>query len=325
MCCYYPTSIAAIDDDADFLKAISQYMSIPNYIFFTSPETAINRLINENPFNRIQTRLLNSMNSELDNATPEYYTHTVNLRKLHEEIYNSARFQDISVLIVDYHMDNMNGIEVCQQLAKHPAKKILLTGGVDKEKIAIDAFNKGIIHRFINKSDENFPKLLIQNINLLKEIYFNELSSSLIPHLPISSAKLFQNCFYINFLRNFQKQIGSIEHYLLDISGSVVFFDQQGSPTWLIVKNDNELTHYEQIAIDAETSDEIIISLNKRERIPFFFSDTDYQQPTQNWNRYLYEAKMIPGIAGYYYAIVTGHLRNNIDHNRFVYHRSSNN
>ena len=93
------------------------------------------------------------------------------MRGLHEEIYNKDRFNDVSVIIVDYYMDEMNGIEVCETLSKHPAKKILLTGGADKENIAIDAFNKGIIHRFINKTDPDFPSQIRQAIYMQRGIF----------------------------------------------------------------------------------------------------------------------------------------------------------
>src|SRR5206468_8133381 len=99
------------------------------------------------------------------------------------EIYSSARFRDVSVVIIDYHMQEINGIDVCKELINHPSKKILLTGSPDKDKIAIDSFNSGIIHRFINKADPDFLPQLKQAIAQLKETYFRDLSIKILPNI----------------------------------------------------------------------------------------------------------------------------------------------
>lgn len=324
LCCYYPTTIAAIDDDADFLKTIKQHLALPNCILFTSPETAINSLIDQTPFERIRLRLLNSItNFDDTNTTPEYYTLSINLRDLHKEIYTLKRFQDVSVLIVDYHMGEINGIDLCQKLFHHPAKKILLTGGADKEKVAIEAFNKGIIHRFINKSDANFPLQLKQTINVLKEAYFRDLTKIILPNMP-PAANILENSAYINFIRNLQNQINAEEYYLLDISGSMIFLDAQGTPTWFIVKNESELDDYEKIALDSDVKNTLINEIKHRKKIPFFFSDEDYQQPAQNWDKYLYKANPLPGIAGCYYALIKGQIHNNIDHGHLISYKRYN-
>ena len=314
MCCYYPTSIIAIDDDKDFLSTIRQHLELTNCVLFTSPREAINNLINQRAFTRMQSRLLKTTTSMLEEArvAPEHYALLINLRGLHEEIYSSDRFRDVSVLIVDYHMEEINGIDLCEQLSHHPAKKILLTGGIDREKVAIEAFNKGIIHRFINKSDINFPTQLKQTINILKEAYFRDLSQTLIPHLPEKSTQLLQNAAYINFIRGLQTQKNVDEYYLLDTSGSIILLRSDGAATWIIIKNDIELDDFILIANEQDGSEDLIQAIKKRQKIPFFFSEGDYQQPVNNWDKYLYQCQPLPGISGYYYSIVEGHIRDNL-------------
>lgn len=177
LCCYYPAATIFLDDDLEFLKTTTRHLEIMNCITYSSPNKVINLLQQQNPFQRIIKRTLSSLPHEnTDNVSLR-----INLRKLHEEIYSAERFQDVAVMIVDYHMGDINGIEVCEKLSHHPSKKILLTGGVDKDKIAIDAFNKNIIHRFINKSDPNFVILLKQAVSVLKESYFRELTANILP------------------------------------------------------------------------------------------------------------------------------------------------
>lgn len=79
MYCYYPTTTIAIDDDADFLKTMTQHLGIADCIAFSSPNKALTYLKNQDSFHRIQSRISTSDN--IDTAP------SIDLKKLHEEIY----------------------------------------------------------------------------------------------------------------------------------------------------------------------------------------------------------------------------------------------
>lgn len=320
MCCNYPTTTVAIDDEIDFLRTITQHLGIKDCISYSSPNKAIEALKDQKTFNRIQSRILkNNIVTEDINLLPEDHAVLINLKGLHEEIYTKDRFSDVSALIVDYYMDEMSGIDVCEALVNHPAKKILLTGGADKEKVAIEAFNKGIIHRFISKSDPDFPNKLKQAITLLKDAYFRDLTAILLSNI---TTGILQNSCYINFIRNLQDQYNAEEYYLLDTSGSIVFLDAQGLPVWLIIKHESEINNHEQFAIDQDADKNLIRKLAHREIIPFFFADEDYQYPVSEWDNFSYQSHPLPGVTGYYYAIKQGHIRNNLNKEKIIPYRA---
>lgn len=320
MYCYYPTTIVAIDDDADFLKTTTQHLEVTDCIAYSSPKKALTSLKNQHAFQRIQARILKTTAvPEESHSLPDDYALLVNMRKLHEEIYSDERFNDVSVLIVDYYMDDISGIDFCESLAEHPAKKILLTGGRDKEKIAIEAFNKGIIHRFINKADPNFVSQLRQAVTTLKEAYFRDLTLTLLPYLS-SSGTILQNPVYINLVKNLQEQFKTIEHYLLDISGSSLFLDAKATPHWLVIKNETELNNYKKIAQEQDIDSGFIRALNQNQKIPFFFLDEDYQHAVNKWDKFLYTAHPLPGIKNFYYAIIEGHIRSNLDKEKIIHY-----
>lgn len=315
MCCYYPTTTIAIDDDVDFLRVISQHLGIADCIPYSSPSKVIDALKNTNPFNRIASRIVKtSTNSDITDD----YAVQINMRNLHHEIYSNDRFNDVSVLIIDYHMDEMTGIEVCEALKNHPAKKILLTGSIDKEKIAIEAFNKGIIHRFINKSDANFPILLKQAVSFLKENYFRDLTSEI---LTTQTETLLHNPAYVSFTRSLKEQFDLVEFYLIDVMGSKVFLNSIGNPIWLVIRHDDEIENYINIAKDQDGEANLIESLTQRKMIPFFFSEDDFQQPVSKWNNYLYQAYPFPGITGYYYAVIEGQIKENLNAEKMISYR----
>ncbi|MBT6363739.1 MAG: response regulator [Rhodospirillales bacterium] len=66
-----------------------------------------------------------------------------------------------NILIVDYNLPDMTGIEICQQvLSKQPNTSILMVTAEGNEDVAIEALNLGVTN-YINKgSDKNFIKLL---------------------------------------------------------------------------------------------------------------------------------------------------------------------
>jgi len=314
LCCYYPTTTIAIDDNIDFLRVITQHLGIADCISYSSPCKAVESLKNQKIFDRIYSRTSSKTSTYYNDVnTAENYELHVNMHKLHEEIYSEDRFHDASVLIIDYHMDEMSGIEVCEALSKHPSKKILLTGSAEKEKVAIEAFNKGIIHRYINKSDPNFPIQLKQAVLMLKEAYFRDMTSQLLPSISAENISLLQNPAYINFTRNLQAQFNTVEHYLLDKVGSTLFFDANGNPLWLIIKHETEIDNYLNIANDHDADTSIINGLTNRELIPFFFTEGDFLKSISEWGNHLYTAYSLTGTIGYYYTIIEGHIRNNLN------------
>ena len=63
---------------------------------------------------------------------------------------------DLALIVSDYHMPGMNGIELLEQMRKNSpdVTRILLTGAADLE-MALDAVNKGHIFRFLLKPCES--------------------------------------------------------------------------------------------------------------------------------------------------------------------------
>lgn len=299
--CCYPTTAIAIDDDSHFLEILTHHTGITNCIPYTDPQYAIASLNPQNSFQRIQSRLLKTIIPP-EQEVPEDQVILCNLHGLHKEIYNEKRFTDVSVLIVDYYMDGINGIEVCQALANHPVKKILLTSGKDKEQIAIDAFNKGIIHRFISKASPDFINQLKNSVAQLKEAYFRDLSLSLSHYLPTVQTAFLQNEAYISLFENIKNQFNAIEYYLLDTNGSTLFINRDGHPTWLVIKQESELNDFEVIARDQEASENLLKRIANREAIPFFFTPDDYQYLADEWDQFIYPAYRFSQ-SGVYYTI----------------------
>ncbi len=171
----YPTTILWVDDDALFLQSVSrafnQYYQIKTY---PSPIQAVQF------FQNYRAQLSSSFFLSGCNQLEEYYLSNhlpvdIDLKAIAALHTNQQRLNDIAVMIVDYDMPDMTGIELCRKLQSVPIKKILLTGQTDHAE-AVNAFNEGIIHCFIRKDDPQLSNNLLLYINNLTRQYFNEIS-----------------------------------------------------------------------------------------------------------------------------------------------------
>lgn len=320
MCCYYPTTTVVIDDDTLMLKAITESMDIPDCTPSPSPTTAIKALLKK----QSQPRLQRIISSDTTSSNPLMDNHTAiyNLRSLHDEIYCNDRFNDVSVLIVDYYMPDTNGVEVCKALANHPAKKILLTGGADMEHIAINAFNDGIIHRYINKHDENLASKLNQAVTILKKQYFKDLTLRLHPNITTMPKLIIQHPSYISMFREVQELTKAVEYYVVDTIGTTLMLNEDGIPSWLVIRHESDMREIEQVAVDMEAPNELIQAIINRKKMPFFFSDEDYQQSTSDWKQFSYPCHKLAGTQDYYYSIFEGFRNSHINKDNVVSYSS---
>ncbi len=79
----------------------------------------------------------------------------------------SQRFALPNIAVVDYAMPAATGLEVLQAAAAWPTYRILLTGKAD-EYIAVDAFNDGLIDRYVTKQR---PDLVQHFISVLRQLH----------------------------------------------------------------------------------------------------------------------------------------------------------
>ena len=158
-----------IDDNVEFLKSIA--IGLPaeaaTYNFFSDPQRALQLINDKYQGNEVADGLVNL----IDEEEFEHRTLDVNVRDIYRIMYNRARFQQISTVVVDYHMPGMDGIEFCKSIKNSNIQKILLTSIVDESK-AIEVLNEGLIHTFIRKQSPNVMQLMSQALTQAQHRYF---------------------------------------------------------------------------------------------------------------------------------------------------------
>ncbi|WP_131777802.1 response regulator [Legionella fairfieldensis] len=205
----------------------------------------------------------------------------------------------ISVAIVDYSIPLMNGIEFCEKIAHLPILKIMLTGHADF-KIAVDAFNKGIIDRFLVKDTPNMLDEIVESIKFMQNQFFEKQSYPLLNCLSATKETLITSSEYGDHLKSIINQLNAKEYYMLNALGNYLLITQSGARYYFIVLLDKQLEEFIDIATDAKANQELISKMINRTHAPIFIEDDDYKLPVSEWNFIL---RPIQKMKNYYYCI----------------------
>jgi CheY-like chemotaxis protein len=301
--CSFPTTVVLVDDDAKYLTAITAKLDPSRAVYkpYSSPALALKALKDYQANCFTQQCLPDAGTSEFDHLDLE-----MKIRTLHEQIYNPKRFDEISVLVVDYAMPGMTGIELCEQLANKPFKKLLLTGQAD-EKIVIQAFNNGIIQKYIRKDSLAFYEELNQAIHELQRDYFAELSEVVINSIirdPEFASTCIDDPAFIDLADKICQSQNIVEFHLTDTQGSFLLLDKDGVPSWLVVADEPQMQMYYELSQEISTPPDVLEVLKNKQMVPYFQSESDFSTSPLDWKKYLHPAQVLQGKEKYYYAHV---------------------
>jgi len=298
--CQHPTTVVFIDDNQDYLTNLcTRYNELLPYITFSNSGEALHYLNETYQHSSFISRYVENP----EDATVDQLSSNLNIRSLRNEALLSSRFAEIAVVIIDYTMPGMNGIEL-RKLIKNPnIRVILLTGDADYD-IGIREFNNGTINKYFKKTMPNLLNELLQAIYELEKQYFINQSNIILSNTNsnfqfLEDAKVAQT-FYKLCQDN---QI--VEHYLLNDKGSFLMIDYYGNPRWLALMDENELQdNYCNTAKNWPAPAAIINSLENKEKIPLFYMEKDAKTPPTGWEPFLYPATCLESVKNYYYAYI---------------------
>jgi len=303
-CCSYPTKVILVDDNQSFLNEIQLALSLHNVPSLSFLE--VNKFFAY--MQQYSTKTLADYCMEVsDDADMDHRIIDINIGNIYRKIYDSLRFDEITVIITDYAMPEMDGIVLLRKLdLKYSIKNILLTGVAD-EKIAVNAFNEGLIHSFIRKDAPNFVENLVNKILDLQLLYFKDVSKNI-----KGTVECFFDPAYVEFIKNTIRAEKTVEYYLIDEFGSFLLVDIHGNSKWLIVRDEHEMQHHYEIAkeyfVDGNVPDDILEKLAKRNSVLFLGLGDKQNLPPSEWESRLYPANTFVGKRKYYYSIITESL-----------------
>src|SRR5262249_9946622 len=146
-----PTTVGFVDDNLKFLKkrlfSLDEKQLVPELI---NDSLKASQFLQEQPEKGLILELLSETESE--NRSTPYTNIDGPLAAVHQKIYDPNRFSEISVVVIDYAMPGLNGLQICTQLRTNNSRfKILMLTGEADEKLAVEAFNTRLIDKFMRK------------------------------------------------------------------------------------------------------------------------------------------------------------------------------
>jgi CheY-like chemotaxis protein len=299
----HPTSIVLVDDSASFIASV-EYQLKPTLAVksFQDPQDALDWL--KSLYDSDDGKCL-PIRIGYDEQTFSFERRTIALDVDHvyRIVLDPARFQSAAVVVVDYAMSSMNGLDFCRALSGLPCKKILFTGEAN-EMIAVDAFNEGLIDRYLKKSDPSSMDRLETEIAVLEREYFIEKSGTLKDLLVQHTYSFMSDEAMVKLVDMLIAQHGFIEYFLFPDPAGILFFDADGKASLMVVETRAGLISHLETAQDYNAPVELRESLRDALVVPFFWkSGGMYTEKSVNWQQYCLPAKICNGRENYYWAL----------------------
>lgn len=264
--CYFPSTVYFIDDSKDFLlNFVLQLDEGLAYRLFDSAKEALDGID--------KTRYeLNQLKSRCANEHPETlspFKHpaaSASLAPLYAEIYHAERFADVSVVVIDYMMPEMTGLEFCRRIGNTSIKKILLTGEAD-ESVANQAFNEGIIDRYVKKPSPDVVEQITKNISELQREYFQTLSERIMEMLPVAMPSFMKERHFNEFFHAHCQNNDIMEYYMIHPEGHFLLLDGDAEPSILLTKKKSSISKDIERAQALKLSPSVQQAISKGEQI----------------------------------------------------------
>ena len=195
----------------------------------------------------------------------------VELDQIYRYVGDPQRFLLPTVVVIDYLMPDMDGLEFCKSVADLPCKKILFTS-LDDDKVAIDAFNKGLIDRFVRKQEPTALDQIEAGIDILQNQWFLEQSRAQVERLDRQTFSFLSDVAVCALIKDLCDRYGYVEYYLLTSPSGFLFFDTNGRSTLMVIQTEMSLHGQADIAADAGVPHALLEDLVKCRVVPFFRS-----------------------------------------------------
>jgi CheY-like chemotaxis protein len=301
---HFPTSVALVDDHSIFLEHLSlNFGQNLAYHLFSDPEQAL-RFINRETISAIdQENVFAVCDQETDfNET----NHIVNFRldSIYRKIYDKNRFSQISVVVTDYNMPQMDGLSFCQLIKNKNIKKILLTGKAD-ETLAIKALNEKTIDFFIQKQRPDTVSQLLDAVQELQKAYFETVENLLVDSLTSGPYKFLTDPELSRYFNQACSNLHIVEHYLATSPDRILMLDNKAKAYSFLVYTKTALEAQCQVANLQDAPKGLVEALISNKYVPYFYKPPGYYGPGYpDWQKYLHPAHRVQGEELYLCAIV---------------------
>ncbi|AZG13431.1 MULTISPECIES: response regulator [Cupriavidus] len=300
---HHPVLTVLVDDSKSFIDSLAFQMDASRAVVsFTDPRDAL-AWIRDAYATRHPAFLPVRVTHDDLTFLSERRTVQLDVDRIHRQIHDVHRFLQPGVIVVDYSMPQMDGLEFCQALEDLPCKTILLTGTAD-ENIAVQGFNHGLIDRYVKKHDPNMVARLNDEIDALQQQYFAAISRTLRDLLTRHSYAFLSDPVMADRVRQTAARYGFVEFYLFPNPVGMLLLTAQGHATLMVIETRAGLMSQVESAEAYEAPAALIEGLREGRIVPFFWPGNGMYTPAcVDWEQYCLPAERCEGNEEYFYAL----------------------
>lgn len=295
---FHPTTACFIDDNESFMAGLA--LVLPEHmssVAFFDPVAALDYVNSPHEMPTLSDRCFSTQNfgqnsgqkTAQKTGQPQLFRLDTNL--IEQEINIVRRFNRLSVVIVDYSMPTLNGLEFCQQVRDPHVGKVLLTGVAD-EKMAVEAFNAGIIDRFIFKSHPLASDHISDYTRDLQQAYFRAQTEQMRKTLALAGPMFLDDRTVTDWVRRLLRRKNFCEYYMVSDPPGLLLVTPAGVLQQLIVLSAAQCDAQADYAHLHGAPESVIDRLRKRTHVGFFLEDPATYEggDTYPWNDLLHRA-----------------------------------
>ena len=227
---FHPTTFCFVDDNERFLESLQ--LELPDTMalrVFTQPEPAL-EFVNQ-PRGPAPIADLALALDRTGNSTAALH---LDISLIEAELANTERFARISVALVDYAMPSMNAVEFFDRMTDPYTRRAMLTGVAD-ERLAVDLFNEGRLHHFLQKQRAQDIDALVGYMFDMESEYFRQSLARLQLALDLHSSHIFSDPAIASYVQQLMKRERLVEYYYVEDPSGFLMLRANGSVVRLII------------------------------------------------------------------------------------------
>ncbi|MEZ5596202.1 MAG: hypothetical protein R3E84_07405 [Pseudomonadales bacterium] len=297
---FHPTTVIFVDDNEGFLRSLDLDLPVNwSYRLFAQPTDAIDFLNRPSTLPPLVDRCFRTAVDCHGNRSI-----TLDMSTIEQEINHLERFNRTSVVMIDYSMPLMSGLEFCAEIRDPYVQKAMLTGVAD-EKTAVQAFNARLIDRFVPKTTEHSVNDIYSTIEELLHDYFTQHTARLMNTLALDPPAFLLSHEVGRVLRRITNQHQIVEYYLVDQPQGFLMLRADGSSLRLLV---SDRPHRAQALADAQAmqAPPYVLDALRNEQYILTYADNprDYRHGDYPWEDNLVAATAVRGQGDWVIGIV---------------------
>jgi CheY-like chemotaxis protein len=293
---FHPTSIVLVDDDQPFLDSLA-FSPVGDFrhTAFTRPDDALRFILARH---RLLPRIDDFFvphDDEIDAGRAQPGDRLLQLKadRITAIANDPARLDVVSVVVIDFDMPVMTGLQLCRALTNYPVRKLMLTGKAGTE-VGVQALNEGLIDGYLVKQDANLGRILHGSIAQQQQAFFKELTQ------PLRLALCWDELAFTgdsDFALEFQGLLAQrqvIEMYVSSLPPGYLCRKSDGTIEMAVVYDDQALENHAEIAREAGADAELINLLERRAVLPLFPNGSFYIEAyAASWRTYVFPLRRI--------------------------------